>query len=147
MNSRHILRRGVDPGGRAEIRPQVCQWSGGHSVNRRLRRNFRYEKLKLLQKMKRDILTRIYFNLPDNGNEIICYLINATKEEVNYVINNILKQNSCLGKVELEGDNIFYYGKENNPNPIGKILKGEWHVRNEIPSAAGRNGIDEKTSG
>lgn len=97
--------------------------------------------------MKRDILTRIYFNLPDNGNEIICYLINATKEEVNYVINNILKQNGCLGKVELERDNIFYYGKEKNPNPIGKILKGEWHVRNEIPSAAGRNGIDEKTSG
>lgn len=73
----------------------------------------------------KNILTRIYFNLPDNWNEIICYLTNATTEEINYVINNILKQNGCFGKVELEGENIFYYGKEKNQNPIGKILKGE----------------------
>ena len=41
MNFRRNIRRGVDPGGRAEIRPQTFLGSGGPGVNRCHRRNFR----------------------------------------------------------------------------------------------------------
>lgn len=87
--------------------------------------NIPKEKFEDTAQMKKEIWTRISFRLPDNGNKITCILINATPEQVNYVIRDILKKNGCFGKVELAGDNIFYYGKENSTNPIGNLFRSE----------------------